>query len=114
MSAVLMNQIADTDATFSLRDGHWTGKCLICGGPLRFAASSGEGANVEHIVPRVLGGTNDPLNLGITHLACNAEKGRHWDNGKRWRGDPTRYWAIVERLRRERVRRWREPSADMP
>jgi 5-methylcytosine-specific restriction endonuclease McrA len=109
MTASLMNRIAATDATFALREGHWVGKCLICGGALRFEARTGDGANIEHIVPRVLGGTNDLLNLGITHPACNGEKGRHWDSGKRRRGDPERYWAIVERLREERARRWREP-----
>jgi 5-methylcytosine-specific restriction endonuclease McrA len=113
MTAPLMNRIAATDATFTLRDAHWVGKCLICGGPLRFEASTGAGANVEHIVPRVLGGTSELLNLGITHPACNGEKGRHWDSGKRRRGDPERYRAIVERLRAERARRWREPSGAM-
>jgi 5-methylcytosine-specific restriction endonuclease McrA len=104
-----MNRVAATDATFALRAGLWVGKCLICGGPLQFDAKTGEGANIEHIVPRTLGGTNDLLNLGITHLGCNSEKGRHWDSGKRRRHDPARYEAIVARLQAERAHRWREP-----
>ena len=105
-----MEQIARTDATFALRDGHWVGRCLICGGPLRFDAVSGEGANVEHIVPRALGGDNDPRNLGITHSRCNSEKGRNWDSGKRARVQPERYAELVARLRAERARRWRDPT----
>lgn len=108
MAAVLMNRIAKTDATFH-RDGRdWIGKCLICGGPVRFDSLTGEGASVEHIVPRVLGGDNDLLNLGITHMRCNSEKGRRWDAGPRRRAAPERYQSIVARLSAERQRRWRE------
>lgn len=110
-TAERMVQIARTDATFALLDdGHWVGRCLICGGPLRFAANSGEGANIEHIVPRTLGGGNDLLNLGITHPRCNSEKGRNWDSGKRARQQPERYAELVARLRAERARRWRDPA----
>ena len=108
--AALMNRIAEQDSTFTLRDGHWEGKCLICGGPLRFDACSGEGANVEHIVPRSLGGTNDERNLGITHARCNAEKGRRWDGGRRRKREPERYDTLVGRLLAERASRWREPG----
>ncbi len=109
-TAQRMEQIARTDATFALRDGHWIGRCLICGGPLRFDARTGEGANIEHIVPRALGGGNDLGNLGITHTRCNGEKGRNWDSGKRARAQPERYAEIVARLRSERARRWRDPD----
>jgi 5-methylcytosine-specific restriction endonuclease McrA len=109
-TAERMVQIAQTDATFVRRGDDWVGKCLICSGPLRFAAATGEGANIEHIVPRVLGGTSDLRNLGITHPRCNGEKGRHWDSGKRRRGNPDRYTQIVARLQAERARRWREPG----
>lgn len=105
-----MNRIAETDATFMRRAGDWIGRCLICGGPLRFDAATGEGATVEHIVPRSLGGTSDLSNLGITHARCNGEKGLHWDGGHRRRADPAKYGAMVDRLRRERARRWREPA----
>jgi 5-methylcytosine-specific restriction endonuclease McrA len=111
-----MADIARTDATFALRDGHWEGRCLICGGPLRFDAATGEGANIEHIVPRTLGGGNDPHNLGITHPRCNGEKGRNWDSGKRARRQPQRYAEIIARLQAERSRRWLDspafPAAD--
>lgn len=108
MSASLLNRIAATDATFLRVGGDWVGKCLICGGPVRFDARTGQGATVEHIVPRTLGGTNDLRNLGITHARCNGEKGRRWDVGRRRQGDPERYQMIVERLRDERLRRWRD------
>ena len=112
-SAQLLNSIAMTDATFQ-RDGRssWVGKCLICGGPLRFDAATGEGATVEHILPRSLGGTNDPRNLGIAHRRCNGEKGIHWDGGPRRRRLPERYRALVERLHTERERRWRHPARE--
>jgi 5-methylcytosine-specific restriction endonuclease McrA len=111
MAVRLMIRIAETDATFVRQGADWVGKCLICRGPLRFDAVSGNGANVEHIVPRSLGGTSDLRNLGIAHVSCNNEKGRHWDGGRQRQTDPERYLALVERLRRERVRRWREPAA---
>ncbi len=112
MSTVLKNRIAATDITFSYADGFWTGKCLICGGWLRFDAHSGFGANIEHIQPRSLGGSNDLLNLGLTHPRCNGEKGRRWDPKSRHRKNPEAYQALVQRLLDERQRRWREP--DMP
>lgn len=31
--------------------------------------------SVDHFVPRVLGGTNDPTNLRLAHLVCNLRKG---------------------------------------
>jgi 5-methylcytosine-specific restriction endonuclease McrA len=109
-SVDLLNRIAATDATFTLAGGTWTGKCLICNGWVSFDAGSGFGANVEHIVPRILGGTNDLHNLGITHPRCNGEKGRRWD-ARRRTADPARYEAIINRLLAERRRRWRAPDA---
>lgn len=109
-SVDLLNRIAATDTTFTRAEGIWTGKCLICHGWISFDAHSGFGANVEHIVPRTLGGTNDLRNLGITHPRCNGEKGRHWDARHRT-ADPARYAALVERLRDERQGRWRDPAA---
>lgn len=111
MSIAQKNRIAQTDSTFHYEDGFWTGKCLICKGWLRFDARSGFGANVEHIQPRSLGGSNDLLNLGLTHPGCNGEKGRRWDTKRRHRHAPDAYHALVQRLLGERQRRWREPSS---
>ncbi|HEY7780478.1 MAG TPA: HNH endonuclease [Ktedonobacterales bacterium] len=108
--ADLMNRVARTDATFALRGDEWWGKCLICGGPLRFDARTGIGANVEHIVPRALGGTNDLRNLGVTHPHCNSEKGRHWDATRRHRAKPDAYRALIARIQAERLRRWRDDA----
>ena len=108
----LMRKIAESDRTFEQSDGQWVGKCLICNGRLSFRNSDGFGANIEHIYPRVLGGTDDLTNLGLTHPACNGEKGRHWD-APRYHQTPDRsqaYQEIVERLKTRRQQRWREPS----
>ena len=104
----LLNEVAATDRTFRREDQDWVGKCLICGGPLRFDARTGEGATIEHILPRNLGGGNDLRNLGVAHRRCNGEKGRRWDPPARRRRDQARYADLVERLRTERARRWRD------
>ena len=114
MSTIQKQRIAETDSTFQFADGFWTGKCLICGGRLRFEARSGFGATIEHIQPRSLGGSNDLLNLGLTHPQCNSEKGRRWDAKRRHRHRAEAYRALVERLLAERQRRWREPPSTLP
>ncbi len=106
--ATLLNAIAETDATFRREGTSWIGKCIICRGPIRFDAVTGEGATVEHIRPRSLGGGSDPLNLGVAHRRCNGEKGRRWDPRRRHRRDPDAYAALVGRLLAERARRWRD------
>jgi 5-methylcytosine-specific restriction endonuclease McrA len=109
MSVVsLLNQAAATDHTFHREEGDWVGKCLICGGPLRFDANTGEGATIEHILSRNLGGGNDLRNLGVAHRRCNGEKGRRWDPPARRRRNQDHYSALVARLRAERARRWRD------
>ncbi len=105
-SRAIMQQIAATDCTFVCEGSRWTGKCLICGGRLTFDARTGHGANIEHIVPRSRGGDSNLLNLGLTHPACNSEKGVHWDSRKS-RHDPERYAALLARLLAERRRRLR-------
>jgi 5-methylcytosine-specific restriction endonuclease McrA len=112
-SALLLNASAATDATFRREGRSWVGKCLICNGPLRFDAASGEGATVEHIRPRTLGGGNELLNLGIAHRRCNGEKGIRWDGGTLRRLDPARYEALVAALLSRRLARWRDAHADM-
>lgn len=107
-----MRQIAQSDRTFERIDEQWVGKCLICNGRLTFRHSDGFGANIEHIFPRVLGGGDELTNLGLTHPACNGEKGRHWDAPRRHR-TPDRseaYNEIVERLQLRRQERWRDPN----
>jgi len=106
-----MTAIAETDATFRRVDEDWIGKCLICAGPLRFDARDGGGATVEHIVPRSGGGTEELLNLGLTHASCNYEKGINWDEPKKRRGRQQEYEYLVTRLLTTRRARWREPDA---
>ena len=110
--ADLMRRVAETDSTFVLTGRIWAGRCLICGGPLCFEERTGDGATLEHILPRSLGGTNDLRNLGIAHMRCNSEKGRHWDPRCRHHGQQDRYAALLHRLLMERERRWREGSLD--
>lgn len=107
-----MRQIALTDRTFEQVGDQWLGKCLICNGRLSFQDKNGYGANIEHIFPKVLGGTNELINLGLTHPGCNGEKGRNWDKPSR-RNNASRnaaYEEIVKRLQARRQERWREPS----
>jgi 5-methylcytosine-specific restriction endonuclease McrA len=109
MSVVtLLNRVAAVDRTFQREDGDWVGKRLICGGPSRFDTRTGEGATIEHILPRYLGGGNDMQNLGVAHWRCNGEKGRRWDPLARRRRDQERYSGLVARLRAERAWRWRD------
>ena len=110
--ADLMARIAETDVTFVRQDTLWAGRCLICGGPVCFDRRTGEGATIEHILPRSLGGTNDLKNLGIAHMRCNSEKGRHWDPRRRHRARPDQYAALVQRLLAEREQRWRAGMSD--
>lgn len=106
----LMRQIARSDKTFEQVGDQWSGKCLICNGRLTFRHSDGFGANIEHIFPRVLGGTDELTNLGLTHPGCNGEKGRHWDAPRHHR-TPARnsaYQEMVERLQARRLERMRD------
>lgn len=110
--ADLMRRVAETDSTFVLKDGLWVGRCLICGGPVCFDERKGDGATIEHILPRSLGGTKDLRNLGIAHPRCNNEKGRHWDPRRRHHVRQGRYAALLQHLLAERERRWREGPID--
>lgn len=108
----LMNRVAQTDKTFEQNDGRWQGKCLICNGRLSFRTSDGFGANIEHIYPRVLGGTDSLENLALTHPTCNGEKGRNWDKPQKHRA-PERnlqYLEMVRRFQERRQERWRDPA----
>jgi 5-methylcytosine-specific restriction endonuclease McrA len=106
----LIVAVARTDSTFRLAGDEWIGRCLICNGTLRFDARSGGGATIEHIVPRSHGGTDDLLNLGLTHASCNYEKGVHWDEPRRRRGRRQEYEQLLTRLLTTRRARWRDPE----
>jgi 5-methylcytosine-specific restriction endonuclease McrA len=45
--------------------------CAICGQP----ASASDGLHVDHIVPRVDGGSDDPSNLRAVHASCSLKRG---------------------------------------
>jgi 5-methylcytosine-specific restriction endonuclease McrA len=108
----LMDRVAQTDSTFEKVNGQWLGKCLICNGRLSFRTSDGFGANIEHIFPRVLGGTDALENLALTHPACNGEKGRHWDAPRKHRPPERKlaYLEMVKRFQERRLERWRDPE----
>jgi 5-methylcytosine-specific restriction endonuclease McrA len=107
-----MREIARSDRTFEQGDGQWLGKCLICNGRLSFRDSDGFGAYIEHIFPRVLGGSDELKNLALTHPGCNGEKGRRWDSPQRRRNLERNeaYQELVERLQARRLERWRDPN----
>jgi 5-methylcytosine-specific restriction endonuclease McrA len=50
-------------ARIVIRDG---GMCQMCGN---------EGDSVDHILPRILGGTDDDYNLQLLCRSCNSSKG---------------------------------------
>ena len=105
--------IVATDATFERTDHRgpevWLGKCLHCN---TFLAISLEGepisrATIEHIVPRVHGGTDDLSNLGLACARCNQGKGSRHD--KHYHRDE-RVRELVARLLARRRERWRDPN----
>ena len=57
------------------RDG-W--RCAICGGPVRRDGdpqSDPDAPTLDHIIPRVDGGGDEPGNLQTAHRKCNNAKG---------------------------------------
>lgn len=51
--------------------------CTICGEVVDMTLtrpSSLFGPSVDHVLPRALGGTDDPENLALAHYWCNAVK----------------------------------------
>jgi 5-methylcytosine-specific restriction endonuclease McrA len=105
--------IVATDATFERTEHRgrevWLGKCLHCN---TYLAITLEGepisrATIEHIVPRVHGGTDDLGNLGLACARCNQGKGsrhdRHFHRDERVR-------ELVARLLARRRERWRDPD----
>ena len=111
MSTVhLMNHIVEIDATFTLQEHEWIGKCLICNGPLRFEDNTEESANIEHIQMCSLSSTNDLRKLGITRRQYNGEMGCRWDDYQHRHAKSDRFQTLIIRLRTERMRRWRNPT----
>lgn len=35
--------------------------------------------NIDHIKPLAKGGTNDIINLGLSHIKCNSKKGKSYE-----------------------------------
>ena len=59
------------------RDGD---RCGICNRKVDITLKSGtrgsrRGPSVDHIIPRSLGGTDDPANLRLAHWGCNQKRG---------------------------------------
>lgn len=44
------------------------GVCALCGGQIDGAR---EGWDIDHVIPRCLGGTDDPDNLQLVHTKCH-------------------------------------------
>ena len=60
------------------RDG-WT--CWLCDTTVRadVAAPHPLAATIDHLVPRIHGGSDDPSNLGTAHFICNSRRGDRID-----------------------------------
>lgn len=77
------------------RDGE---RCNWCG--------SLDSLEVDHIIPRVKGGSNDLSNLQLLCQVCNRSKGAHATPGA-WILDPLRSWIVHIRIdRRYAFREW--------
>jgi 5-methylcytosine-specific restriction endonuclease McrA len=108
----LILAIVATDSTFTraMHRGQevWVGKCLHCNTRLAIALDGRpvSQATIEHIIPRIHGGTDVLENLGLACAACNQEKGlrhdlKHADNPK--------LQQVVAQLQARRRERWRDP-----
>lgn len=103
-------EIVRTDNTFFLEDlphfgQAWCGKCFYCRTRL-LVSQNGDvlnGGTVEHILSRNQGGDEELMNLALSCVSCNQEKGRRHDSKKSK--------VNLELLRAgqtERAKRWRE------
>lgn len=64
------------------RDGD---RCAICHRRVDITLKSGtrgsrRGPSVDHIIPRSKGGSDDPVNLRLTHWGCNQKRGNRGGN----------------------------------
>lgn len=50
-------------------------RCGICGRQIRQRVLFKDEINIDHIRPRSHGGTSEPENLQVVHMACNQLKG---------------------------------------
>lgn len=106
-----MLAIAQTDNTFELVEYRgrtvWAGKCIHCNGELLLEENGQpiSRVTVEHLRPKVAGGTDEPLNTALSCARCNNQKGVRHDRNV---GVDPRADALVEQLLRKRKQRWRE------
>lgn len=50
--------------------------CAICLCPISLGGDKGKGMlTIDHIIPKYLGGKDNPKNLQPTHLKCNMKRG---------------------------------------
>ena len=59
--------------------------CAICHRRVDITLKSGtrgsrRGPSVDHIIPRSKGGSDDPVNLRLTHWGCNQKRGNRGGN----------------------------------
>lgn len=107
-------RIVETDSSFEKVESHrgtiWRGKCIHCRSWLLIDSDGSyiSRATIEHIVPRSHGGGDELENLALACAACNHEKGRRHDLLKP--SDPALV-QFLDRLRQERMERWRPPAA---
>jgi 5-methylcytosine-specific restriction endonuclease McrA len=78
--------------------------CWLCGGAIDLSVKSPqrESFSIDHVLPVVLGGTDDPANLRPAHRSCNSSKNWHVrpGSGQDWEalaGAFSRAWG--ERMR---------------
>lgn len=52
------------------------GTCYLCGIAVQVGLEPDDplAYTVDHVIPRALGGINDPSNMAVTHRFCNAFK----------------------------------------
>jgi 5-methylcytosine-specific restriction endonuclease McrA len=107
--AALVLAVVATDRTFveDARVDGFVGKCIHCRSKLVVTREGRTAATIEHVLPQSHGGTDEVENLALACARCNHEKGMRHD--VRRRADPI-FVALLERLREERRKRWRDPA----
>ena len=104
----LLRAAAESDNTFEQvsADGrdYLVGKCIHCQTRVTVPLDWNESAHatLEHIIPRGLGGSDEPDNLAVACQRCNQLKGRRLDRGRR--GDEALERVIEQLQERRRAR----------